>query len=217
MFLQKLKRAFKKSAPSKSTVPTAQPFSIWEDTGQVYYLENTLKLTYQSNSGLITLEKLSMSELPNVIKDIELLPSSSPLAIANIEQQQSAFNISICGVTWQKNEHTTRIKAISDAALLRSQTACFSKSQAIFRHATLLEHDDFMTSSMAHPKRGMHIYNRVSVEQFIQQIVAANARISSELRKTVLIKSDNFDRPFTEHETAQIEQLININPQKKLG
>ena len=74
-----------------------------------------------------------------------------------------------------------------------------------------------MTSSMAHPKRGMHIYNRVSVEQFTQQIVAANARISSELRKTVLIKSDNFDRPFTEHETEQIEQLINLNPQKKLG
>ncbi len=216
MFLKKIKQALKIDKPNETIPEKPQTISLWEDTGKVFYIENTLKLTYESNSGSITLEKLSMQALPDLINNISLLPENSPLAIKNTANQKSAFNISLCGVTWQKNANATRIKAIPDAALLRSQTACFSKSQAIFRHATLLEHDDFLTSSLIQPKAGQFIYNRITVEQFTQQIKIANKRISEDLRKKVLINQDNFEGPFTEHESEEIERLIDINLQKKI-
>ncbi|TMP80038.1 hypothetical protein CWB73_12225 [Pseudoalteromonas phenolica] len=216
MFLKKIKQALKIDKPNETIPEKPQTISLWEDTGKVFYIENTLKLTYESNSGSITLEKLSMQALPDLINNISLLPENSPLAIKNTANQKSAFNISLCGVTWQKNTNATRIKAIADAALLRSQTACFSKSQAIFRHATLLEHDDLLTSSLIQPKAGQFIYNRITVEQFTQQIKIANKRISEDLRKKVLINQDNFDSPFTEHESEEIERLIDINLQKKI-
>lgn len=216
MFLKKIKQALKIDKPNETIPEKPQTISLWEDTGKVFYIENTLKLTYESNSGSITLEKLSMQALPDLINNISLLPENSPLAIKNTANQKSAFNISLCGVTWQKNANATRIKAIPDAALLRSQTACFSKSQAIFRHATLLEHDDLLTSSLIQPKAGQFIYNRITVEQFTQQIKIANKRISEDLKKKVLINQDNFDSPFTEHESEEIERLIDINLQKKI-
>ncbi|MEQ3512867.1 hypothetical protein ABMY35_05795 [Pseudoalteromonas sp. BZB3] len=216
MFLKKIKQALKIDKPNETIPEKPQTISLWEDTGKVFYIENTLKLTYESNGGSITLEKLSMQALPDLINNISLLPENSPLAIKNTANQKSAFNISLCGVTWQKNANATRIKAIPDAALLRSQTACFSKSQAIFRHATLLEHDDLLTSSLIQPKAGQFIYNRITVEQFTQQIKIANKRISEDLRKKVLINQDNFDSPFTEHESEEIERLIDINLQKKI-
>ena len=216
MFLKKIKQALKIDKPNETIPEKPQTISLWEDTGKVFYIENTLKLTYESNGGSITLEKLSMQALPDLINNISLLPENSPLAIKNTANQKSAFNISLCGVTWQKNANATRIKAIPDAALLRSQTACFSKSQAIFRHATLLEHDDLLTSSLIQPKAGQFIYNRITVEQFTQQIKIANKRISEDLRKKVLINQDNFNSPFTEHESEEIERLIDINLQKKI-
>jgi hypothetical protein len=39
------------------------------------------------------------------------------MAFAMTAGQKSAFNISISGVTWQKNEYTQRIKAIAGAVL----------------------------------------------------------------------------------------------------
>jgi hypothetical protein len=56
------------------------------------------------------------------------------MAVATTAGQKLAFNISISGVTWQKNEYSQRIKAIAGTTFLRSQTACFSQSQAVFKH-----------------------------------------------------------------------------------
>jgi hypothetical protein len=50
---------------------TSQQVSIWRDTGQVYYLENTIKLTYQSKAGAVTIEKLSIDRLHEVVKGIK--------------------------------------------------------------------------------------------------------------------------------------------------
>jgi hypothetical protein len=77
------------------------------------------------------------------------------MAVATTAGQKLAFNISISGVTWQKNKYTQRIKAIAGAALLRSQTACFSQSQAVFQCASLLEHEDILTYCFAHSQNSM--------------------------------------------------------------
>jgi len=185
--------------------------SIWQDTGQVYYLENTLKLTYTSNSGVMTLEKLSLNELPDVIKALDAMPAGSPLARATVAQQDDAYVVSVCGVTWQKSHDSVRIKALPEAAMLRSKTHCFTKSQAVFKHAFLLEHDDLLTPSIGGKKEGVYTYNRISIEDFTQQLARANERIAPPMRKSIPVHSDNFKTAFTEHEQTVIDVMLGHN------
>lgn len=185
--------------------------SIWQDTGQVYYLENTLKLTYTSNSGVMTLEKLSLNELPDVIKALDAMPAGSPLARATVAQQDDAYVVSVCGVTWQKSHDSVRIKALPEAAMLRSKTHCFTKSQAVFKHAFLLEHDDLLTPSIGGKKEGVYTYNRISIEDFTQQLARANERIAPPMRKSIPVHSDNFKTAFTEHEKTVIDVVLGHN------
>ena len=116
--------------------------------------------------------------------------------------------ISVCGVTWQKNGDTVRIKALPEAAILRSTTACFSRSQAVFKHAFLLEHDDLMTPTRGGTASGKFIYNRISPNQFVQQLARANQRIEAPLRRAIPVHPDNFNSAFTEHEQRVIEQVL---------
>jgi len=190
--------------------------SLWEDTGQVYYLENTLKLTYQSKSGAITMEKLSLESLAEVIKEIESRPASSPLARVSVANQVLAYAISVCAVTWQKRDDSIRLKAIPDAAILRSATGCFSRSQAIFRHAFLLEHDDLLSPSLSSAKAGVYTYNRVSITDFTAQIEQANARLGARYRRAISVNPENFDSAFTTHESEVIEALLDGPEQAKM-
>ena len=77
--LKRFNSAAKKTDVSQPEQPGG---SIWQDTGEVYYLENTLKLTYTANSGVVTLEKLSPDSLANVVETLDKLPSDSPFARA---------------------------------------------------------------------------------------------------------------------------------------
>ena len=200
----------RKESTSLSTDQDNQVVSVWHDTGQVYYLENTLKLTYQSKSGPITIEKLSLHAVADVLAQLQALDASSPLSRQEVANQTDAFNISVCGVTWQKSSDgtSTRIKALPEAALLRSPTACFSKSQAVFKHAFLLEHDDLLTPTTSSGRAGVYTYNRISIAEFTQQLAAANARLASKDRRKITVGFDNFNTAFTEHEQQAIEAII---------
>lgn len=203
----------RRSSVSKSS---DEAISLWQDTGQVYYLENTIKLTYTSNSGEITLEKLTVDGLRSAVQTIDAMPDDSPFARSTVANQDDAFVISICGVTWQKNDCSVRIKAIPEAALLRSKTACFSKSQAVFRHAVLLEHDDLLTPASAGGQGGAFTYNRVSLAAFTDQIARANARIAPKGKHAITVGVDNFSTAFTEHEQQAIDTLLPPNDGNKL-
>ncbi|MFD3389610.1 hypothetical protein [Alteromonas macleodii] len=183
--------------------------SLWKDTGQVYYPENTLKLTYQSNAGKITIEKLSMASLPQVLAELQALDAVSTLARKETANQVDAFSVSVCGVTWQTadNGQSIRIKALPEAATLRSPTACFTKSQAIFKHAFMLEHDDLLTpASLSRP--GIFTYNRISLNDFINQLALANEKLANGQKATVSVGHQNFETAFTDHEQSIIEQFI---------
>ena len=183
--------------------------SLWKDTGQVYYLENTLKLTYQSNAGKITIEKLSMTSLPQVLAELQALDTVSTLARKETANQVDAFSVSVCGVTWQTadNGQSVRIKALPEAATLRSPTACFTKSQAIFKHAFMLEHDDLLTpASLSKP--GIFTYNRISLNDFISQLALANEKLANGQKATVSVGHQNFETAFTDHEQSIIEKFI---------
>lgn len=193
--------------------------SLWKDTGQVYYLENTLKLTYQSNAGAITLEKIALDDLPEILHQLQSVDANSPLARKEVANQTDAFSVSVCGVTWQTSENgdSVRIKALPEAAALRSPTACFAKSQAIFKHAFMLEHDDLLTPISSSNKPGIFIYNRISIGDFTKQIARANARLAPAQKAKVAIGQDNFSSAFTEHEQSAIEQFVHPdNPRNGL-
>lgn len=183
--------------------------SLWKDTGQVYYLENTLKLTYQSCAGKITIEKLSMTSLAQVLAELQALDTVSTLAQKETANQIDAYSVSVCGVTWQTadNGQSIRIKALPEAATLRSPTACFTKSQAIFKHAFMLEHDDLLTpASLSKP--GIFTYNRISLNDFISQLALANEKLANGQKATVSVGHQNFETAFTDHEQSIIEQFI---------
>ncbi|WP_232306405.1 hypothetical protein [Alteromonas macleodii] len=183
--------------------------SLWKDTGQVYYLENTLKLTYQSCAGKITIEKLSMTSLAQVLAELQALDTVSTLAQKETANQVDAYSVSVCGVTWQTadNGQSIRIKALPEAATLRSPTACFTKSQAIFKHAFMLEHDDLLTpASLSKP--GIFTYNRISLNDFISQLALANEKLANGQKATVSVGHQNFETAFTDHEQSIIEQFI---------
>ena len=209
--LSKIRSLLKRQKHSVSSIATLKrhTVSVWEDTGEVFYLENTLKLTYQSNNGTVTMEKLPLESIGGVLRTIDNMPSGSPLGRLTVANQDSAYSLSLCAVTWQTNQNSVRVKAIADAAILRSSTACFSQSQAVFRHAFLLEHDDLLSVSLNSAKEGVFTYNRVSVEDFSAQITQANAKLSDRFRKAINVQKDNFDSAFTEHENTIIEGVLN--------
>lgn len=208
--LKRFNNAAKKTDVSQSEQLSG---SIWQDTGEVYYLENTLKLTYTANSGVVTLEKLSPDSLANVVETLDRLPPDSPFARAITAAQNTALVISVCGVTWQKNNGTVRIKALPEAALLRSTNADFRKSQAVFKHAFLLEHDDLLTPTTGSGKPGVFTYNRISPAQFTRQLARANERIAPPLRRAIPVHPDNFNSAFTEHEQTVIDGFLDAGSQ----
>lgn len=191
--------------PDQSRLPT---LSQWRDTGEVYYLENTVKLSYQSSVGRVTIDKVALRDLPCVISRLQSEPEHSPIAQQQTANQTAAFNISVCAVTWQTNGESLRVKAIPDAALLRSQTACFTHAQAVFRHTMLLEHDDLHTPLSNVDGAGAFTFNKVSIGLFAQKISEANAMISSKNLRLIGVRPENFDSTFTDHETEQLDRLM---------
>ncbi|WP_394223177.1 hypothetical protein [Alteromonas gracilis] len=205
--LKRLQVQTKRSVEPSSSNNSA--ISLWKDTGQVYYLENTLKLTYQSNAGKVTIEKLSLSSLPEVLAELQALDNVSTLSRKEVANQVDAFSVSVCGVTWQTSHdgQSVRIKALPEAATLRSPTACFTKSQAVFKHAFMLEHDDLLTPTLS-GKPGIFTYNRISINDFINQLTLSNEKITQSQKAKIAVGHENFEAAFTEHEQSIIEQFI---------
>ena len=106
-FLTPFFRKRKRKLQSKNTSLNSEErsISIWQDTGKVYYLENTLKLSYESDLGKVTIEDLNLDKLRGVLEQISNKDRSlqNQKAVANV---QDALTIRICAVTWQKKDIT---------------------------------------------------------------------------------------------------------------
>ncbi|MET1218216.1 MAG: hypothetical protein ABWW63_01130 [Glaciecola sp.] len=187
-------------------VTDSRDLSIWRDTGQVYYLENTLKITYQSQYGKMTLEQVKLADVVKILKDIQK-NEAQYIQQAEVAGQKDAICISVCAVTWQTNGETTRIKAIPEGAMLRSQHANFFRTQAVFKHEFALEHDDLLTSN-ALIKPGWFTYMGISVEQFLLQIRKSNLAISPAFKRLVSVNAENFAETFTDNEKGQVMPFL---------
>lgn len=186
--------------------------SLWRDTGQVYYLLNTLKLSYESEYGPVTFENLNLNSLRSLLN--ELNNAKSPHLKQKVTAGHTcAYNISLCGVTWQQNEDGTRIKAIPESAMLRCVSSDFKRSQAVFKHEVFLEHHDILNAPSVNHQNGVFTYSNVSVEQFIRQLEQANADISSDLKRRISVNPENFKALYSAHEQAEIDGLLNLVPE----
>ena len=208
---QHVKNAF--STPNKPSdtgmehvTPKQSNEPLWQDTGEVFYIENTLKLSYQSKYGRVTFEDLNFVTLTEVLKDIKK-NEEDYLKQASVAGQKIAFDISLCAVTWQQNGDSTRIKAISDAAVLRSTDVDFSHSQAVFKQNFMLEHDDVLSSSSPN-RNGTSTHYNVSVQQFLVEIKKANLAIAPENKRRINVKNENFERTFTAREELNLRGIL---------
>ncbi|GAB54298.1 hypothetical protein GPUN_0144 [Glaciecola punicea ACAM 611] len=188
--------------------------SIWRDTGQVYYLLNTLKLSYESEYGPVTFESLNVSSLAALLS--ELNDTQHPHLKQKVTAGQTfAYSVSLCGVTWEESENSTRVKAISEAAMLRSTQSDFVHSQAVFKHESFLEHNDILNAPTSAHSGGVFTYPNISIEQFVDQLAHTNASISHKLRRRINVQPENFKRLFTEQEQSEVNALLQIEANAK--
>ena len=69
--------------------------SLWQDTGEVMYLFDTIKLSFESEVGEVTFEKLKPEDVASILADIE--QANSPAMRQKITAEQTAeIRISIC-------------------------------------------------------------------------------------------------------------------------
>lgn len=181
--------------------------SIWRDTGQVYYFLNTLKLSYESEYGPVSFENLNLDSLTSLLS--ELHNTQHPHLKQKVTAGQTfAFNISLCGVTWEENADSTRVKAIADAAILRSVNSNFVRSQAVFKHESFLEHNDILNAPSISNNGGIYTYSNISIEQFVEQLEQANSTISNNLKRRINVQPENFKQLFSDHEKAVLDNLL---------
>ncbi len=188
--------------------------SIWRDTGQVYYFLNTLKLSYESEYGSVSFENLNLDSLTSLLS--ELGSTQQPHLKQKVTAGQTfAFNISLCGVTWEESADSTRVKAIAEAAMLRSVNSNFMRSQAVFKHESFLEHNDILNAPTASNHAGVYTYSNISIEQFVEQLEHANSTISNTLRRRINLQAENFKQLFSEHEKTVLDNLLNPSENTK--
>lgn len=206
--LKPLSRLFATDTKNDLVVKDAVKESIWRDTGQVYYMTNTLKLSYETKFGPVTYENLTLEALPQLLK--ELNASDNPLLQQKeTADQKDAFVISMCGVTWEENENSTRVKAITEAAMLRSVQSDFKKSQAVFKHEYFLEHNDVLNAPSLSNNKGVFTYANISIEEFVTQIELANSQISADLKRRISVQPDNFKTLFSAAEEQVLGKVLN--------
>lgn len=183
--------------------------SLWQDTGEVMYLFDTIKLSFESEVGEVTFEKLKPEDVASILADIE--QANSPAMRQKITAEQTAeIRISICGISWQTHNGQIRAKAIPEAAVLRSTSADFSHSQAVFKHADLIANLDRELLFLPN-QTNVFRYNDVSVKAFIEQLETINARFSQNKDNLICLNKANYDAPFSEHEQDTLKMLNVVN------
>ena len=183
--------------------------SLWQDTGEIMYLFDTIKLSYESEYGEVTYEKLKMEDIEVILQDIE--NAASPAMRQKVTAEQTAeIRISICGISWQTHNGQIRAKAIPEAAVLRSTSARFDSSQAVFKHADLIANLDRELLFLPN-QTNVFRYNEVSVNAFFEQLKAINARFSQDKNNLICLNKANYDAPFSDHEQDTLKMLNVVN------
>ena len=182
----------------------------WQDTGKVFYLLDTLKLSYEGEFGLVTLEQVNINQLEGLLASISK-PRSQYFRRRTTAGQDAAVHLSVCGVTWQEHKNQLRIKAIADAAVFRAKDHLLRDTQAIFQHAELAADDTAAVTHSPLTTAGVLTASSLSHQQFIARLKAANAQLSNRYRQKITINRHHFKQLFSPHEQQFFQQQLGIN------
>ena len=206
----KLLRFFGKPLKNKKKHPTQTPKPTpWQDTGRVFYLLDTLKLSYEGERGLVTLERVDIDTLEELLQDISQ-PQAGHFRRRTTAGQSLAVHLSVCGVTWQEYGDQQRIKAIADAAVLRTKDPQLIDTQAIFKHADLSYDDAKAAVSTPLTTPGAFVYSRITPRQFIDRLLSANSALLPRYRNSITLRRQNFEQLFSSYEQQVLLQQANI-------
>lgn len=194
---------WRRNRPVESLTSAAKQVnaSLWRDTGLLFYLMDTIKLTVETELGLMSLEKLSLLDLEQIIVDIQTKADGAVLP-KQLMGQEALISISICAASWQERAGEKRIKAINEAAVLRLKQQGNCHSQALFKceNADLTSTMELDTVCSFSPNT--HQYYDITLSQFIERLVCNNKRLPTELVSVIPVNSKNFASLFSRNETS---------------
>ncbi|KZX00284.1 hypothetical protein [Pseudoalteromonas luteoviolacea] len=158
---------------------------IWQSTGEVFYLLNTLQLRYKSRYGSVSVDSFDISAFEKGSEDLHK---------KLVNEFGREFTITVCAVGWERLGSQTRVKAIDNAAIFRFNQSLETQSQAVFQHQfnTL----DEVNSSDVDISRRVDVfkYYNIQINDFISQLNEANKRIHQDRVKRHGITGENFHK-----------------------
>lgn len=197
--------------PAQSKAPEkSEPRAHWQRSGHIYYLLDTLKLSYESHCGRVTYEKISVDSLHELCDELVRGRQIAPRETAHVPE---LFSLSVCGVCWEELGSQIRTKAIPEAACLRFENIEHTASEAKFQMVDRMT-DDGVTP-LAHQfgfDKAIRRVNNISVDEFIQFLKKCNTHIPGHLVNKLAIRSENFDSVFTLTESHLLEQVLDQGP-----
>ncbi|ODA34578.1 hypothetical protein A8L45_05805 [Veronia pacifica] len=188
---------FRKSVKKESSIASKQEaeYSEWLPNGHIFYLLSTLKLRYQSQSGLATFEQVSIDFIEDLARELHRCESTRPTVVKGVP---SMFSLSVCGVCWEELEGKTRVKAIPEAALLRFEHIDADRTEARFQ--TVFHQCDDGTLSLAEQGNFTNSINKIhniDYQQFLNILKQINGTVPNHLSDAIPICASNFEQPFT--------------------
>ncbi len=176
----------------------------WLPSKHILYLLDTLKLQYQSSAGLITLEQVNRDNIAEICRRMHEDDLFSPKTIANIP---SVFSISLCGVGWETQGESRRVKAITNAAQFRFEHIDFPSSELMLfpLHSKNLQTSDPHMSRLEAQK----IHN-ITLQQFFNIIDLLNGIVPKQFTHQVGINADNFSSITTKHEQSVLHHATKV-------
>lgn len=198
-------KAFELEKKERSTEQTLIK-SFWRDTGLTYYLIDTLKLSVETEDGVVSFERISANRLEAIVSGISngSLPHICPKVTAG---QTAAIIISLCGATWQELDSKRRVKAIPEAAVLRIRVGDGEGSQAIFKTESHNLRSDVDTGLPTRAMNHAHSYLDISFRQFLEQLEYANSCLPTGFKRGLHINVNNFRELFTKSESSSLSSL----------
>ena len=180
----------------------------WQDCGNLFYLLGTLKLTYPTNLGVITIEDLSQDSLTALSNGKLSLPEIS----TNLPSQ--CITLSVCGMGWETNAGQKRCKAVDNAAVFRLLNDKSLDSQSQFKHVVLLLDQKSDQLSRYEFKGGTNIIYDLSIKQFLDFLHHENKKFTAKFGKNISIRSANFKHIFSKFEQQILNDSIEYMEQK---
>ncbi|AOT08602.1 hypothetical protein [Pseudoalteromonas luteoviolacea] len=158
---------------------------IWQNTGEVFYLLNTLQLRYKSRYGVVSIDAFDINSFfKNVDEPLDEL----------VSEFGEEFTFSVCAVAWERLGNQTRVKAIDNAAVFRFNKSLDISTQALFQHQFCSSDESRKSEVNLALSRGVFKYYNVQIGEFINQLKEANKKINHERVKRHGITGENFHK-----------------------